>query len=177
MGDSDNWAIRNNQYKLINYASGAQEFFDLLNDTLEINNLINTLSAEQIAIKLDLEIEASSIQTGWSCRDYIKNGNEEEIDCGGDNCSSCVSTPITKIIESSKIFLFPNPTIDNFRIQSDDQVIKDIKIYTASGSLIYHKDQLNHQDFHVDISEFSRQVYFVHVRTLDTFKIIKIMKY
>lgn len=85
------WTIRDSQYKLIEFDDGSQEFYDLLTDSLETDNLINTLTAGQITAKTDLEAEAATIRTGLvSCFDGIMNGDEEGTDCGGSNCPACV---------------------------------------------------------------------------------------
>ena len=78
--------MRDHQYKLINFADGSQEFYDLLADPLETNNLNNDLTADQITVKEALMVEAIQIRTGWSCNDLILNGEEMTID-------DCSSTP------------------------------------------------------------------------------------
>ncbi|MEO1451238.1 MAG: sulfatase-like hydrolase/transferase, partial [Bacteroidota bacterium] len=88
------WAIRDARYKLINFASGVQEFYDLEQDSLEAIDLINMLSTEQEDIKADFEAEAARIRMDWSCRDLIQNGAEAGIDCGGD-CEPCEATSIS----------------------------------------------------------------------------------
>ena len=79
------FAIRNSQYKLIeNVTTGTQEFYDLLSDSLEYDDLmLGTLTASQEIIKLDLEAEADVRRNSWSCRDHIRNGDETGVDCGG----------------------------------------------------------------------------------------------
>lgn len=74
------WAIKNERYKLIENENGNQEFYDLSAGLLEENNLINNLSSEQEVIKNELADEAQVIRTGWSCKDGVLNGDEEEID-------------------------------------------------------------------------------------------------
>ena len=78
------WTIRNMQYKLIQLANGRQEFYDLLADSLEATNLINQLTADQEAIRAELEAEARITRSSWSCNDLILNGTEVTI----DDCST-----------------------------------------------------------------------------------------
>ena len=95
--DND-WTIRNSQYKLIQLADGTQEFYDLMADPLEENDLITALTTEQLTIKIDLETEGAQIRTGWSCKDFILNGDEVTVDdcdasitpsdCANDNATS-----------------------------------------------------------------------------------------
>ncbi len=81
------WAIRNNQYKLIEDENGNQEFYDIVADLPEQNNLIGSLTTAQQNILTELSNEANTIRTNWSCADGISNGNETEIDDCNINCS------------------------------------------------------------------------------------------
>ncbi len=83
------WAIRNQQYKLINFENGIQEFYDLINDPYELNDLIGALNASQVAIKIELEDEAREIRNYWSCQDLIQNGAETGIDTDCDLSLPC----------------------------------------------------------------------------------------
>ena len=57
------YAIRNSIYKLIVHENGNQEFYNLLDDPYEINDLIDTaLSSDALSAKSDLEIEANIIR-------------------------------------------------------------------------------------------------------------------
>ncbi len=85
--NGDDFAIRTDQYKLIQYADGRQEFYDLIADPFESNNLLPTLTAAQQLVYDDLEVEAVYIRTDWSCRDLIQNGTETSIDLGGTYCA------------------------------------------------------------------------------------------
>lgn len=80
------WATRTEQYKLIEDANGNQEFYDVVADILEVNNLIDNLTAEQQVIKDMLEAEAAAIRDGWSCNDGIRNGDEAFIDDCDNDC-------------------------------------------------------------------------------------------
>lgn len=92
------WTIRNNQYKLIEFGNGTQEFYDLLADSLELTDLMGNLTAAQLAVKTDLETEASEIQHAWSCRDLIQNGSEPAVDsCTTTSCPNDNSLSTTNI--------------------------------------------------------------------------------
>ncbi len=80
-----NWTIRTDQYKFIQFDDGTQEFYDLLADPFESNNLIDNLTAEQEAIRAELEAEGIVTREGWSCNDFILNGDEVTIDDCGTN--------------------------------------------------------------------------------------------
>lgn len=87
---TNGYTIRNNRYKLIQYADNSRELYDLWMDTLEVNDLLNGLVSDSIlALKTNLKNEAIQIRMGWLCHDNIKNGDEEDIDCGGSLCEDC----------------------------------------------------------------------------------------
>lgn len=81
------WATRNEQYKLIEDENGLQEFYDIVADIQESNNLINNLTPAQLTTRNTLLAEAAAIRNGWSCNDGIRNGNETFIDDCGNDCA------------------------------------------------------------------------------------------
>ncbi|MEL6667946.1 MAG: sulfatase-like hydrolase/transferase, partial [Bacteroidota bacterium] len=81
------WATRTQQYKLIEDENGNQEFYDVIADIFELNNLIDNLTPEQQIIKDQLEAEAAIIRSGWSCNDGIQNGDETTIDDCDNECA------------------------------------------------------------------------------------------
>jgi len=98
------------------YLNGSQEFYDLIADTLETNNLINSLTTEQANIKAALETEAATIRSGWSCQDNIQNGEETGIDCGGSSCVGCDGSPA------------PTYCTDDIKV-IDTEMTEDVEIY------------------------------------------------
>ncbi|MEM1094881.1 MAG: sulfatase-like hydrolase/transferase [Bacteroidota bacterium] len=99
-------AIRDAQYKLIASAEGQQEFYDLLADPFERNDLtLSGLTAAQLAALATLEAEARAQTAGWSCNDGILNGDEQPGDCS-------VATSTQDAIPGSSVVLWqnaPNP--------------------------------------------------------------------
>lgn len=62
-GTTDYWAVRNTQYKLIEYANGNKELYDLSADFFENNDLLTgILNAEQTTAKQNLETEIARIR-------------------------------------------------------------------------------------------------------------------
>ncbi len=79
------WAIRNATYKLIENENGLVEFYNVINDLEEVNNLVAFLTNEEASILSQLQAEAAAIRSGWSCADTILNGTEVTV----DDCSTC----------------------------------------------------------------------------------------
>ncbi|MFK7973196.1 MAG: sulfatase-like hydrolase/transferase [Bacteroidia bacterium] len=89
----NDWTIRNARYKLIEFSTCVQEFYDLQNDTLELVNLIGSLTPQQELIRQELENEADKIRGDWSCSDLIQNGSETAVDVCVQTCPP--NTPLS----------------------------------------------------------------------------------
>lgn len=131
--DVDGWTIRNKQYKLIHFQNGSEEFYDLLTDSLETDNLIAKLSTDQTSVKTDLENEAAQIRTSWSCRDHIQNGDEEQIDCGGSVCNPCL-TNVSENKKRASIYVHPNPVANLLHVKGLSNF--NMLIFNASGQMV-----------------------------------------
>lgn len=86
-GNTLGYAIREEQYKLIEYENETPEFYDVLNDINELVDLSATLTAEQQIIYDELRAEAAIIRSDWSCQDGIQNGIEMSIDDCDNTCT------------------------------------------------------------------------------------------
>lgn len=140
------WAIRNEQYKLIENENGDQEFYDLSIDPTELNNLINNLNTDQMIILADLENEAAVRRIGWSTNDGIQNGNETDIDVVNDNCPNgntlsfenigCCESPTEpsvfyEYVESGERKLYNNNFPNHDFCHSNNNVMEEqFKIYS-----------------------------------------------
>ena len=117
------WAIRNQEYKLIEDENGVQEFYNVEDDIFELDNLIDNLNAQQMALLADMQEEAAIIRSDWSCRDGIQNGEETSIDSCDNSCAAddtlsstnigCCATPgepnvYYEYIESGKRNIYTN---------------------------------------------------------------------
>ncbi len=84
------WAIRNQEYKLIENENGIQEFYRIDTNLDELDNLINNHTTTEGDILAALEAEADAIRNGWSCQDFILNGSELTI----DDCGICTEIDV-----------------------------------------------------------------------------------
>jgi arylsulfatase A-like enzyme len=84
--NTEQWATRNDTYKLIEDENGREEFYNIITDIKEETNLIGSLTTEQETIKTMLKLEAQTIRNDWSCNDGIKNGTETTIDDCNNTC-------------------------------------------------------------------------------------------
>lgn len=151
------WAIRNQDYKLIQDVEGRLEFYNISQSLREQNNLIDDLNEEEAEILSELQAEAQAIRTGWSCQDFIQNGDETEIDkCGLINS--------TFEFEAGTIDIFPNPVSDVLNIQLQGGLDFKASIYNLNGSVL--KQSLNPKHFEVD--DLSNGIYFLYIEDLNS---------
>ncbi len=162
------FTIRGEQYKLIEFSEdGSQEFYDLLMDSLETTNLIPIgLDADQLAVKEDLEAEATQIRTTWSCRDYIQNGDEEGIDCGGSHCAPCMSTNTDQYSLQHDISILPNP------VQKELQITTELKNYSIRltdvfGTIHYQQKGLQASTT-LEVEGLLSGIYFLNLHDIIT---------
>ncbi len=124
------WAVRTDEYKLIEDEAGVQQFYRIDQPIYEDQNLIGNLSDAEEEILLDLALEAETIRRGWSCRDLILNGEEQTI----DDCNDNVTTSTSMVAESEAIDIYPNPATSNLiiSVESGDYTVR---ILAATGSV------------------------------------------
>ena len=91
------WAIRNDEYKLIEDENGTLEFYKVSEDLLEEDNLVGNLTNAEQDLLERMQAEVVTIRTGWSCIDGIKNGDETTIDDCEDDCTGDNSISTTNI--------------------------------------------------------------------------------
>lgn len=166
-GAVEEFAIRNSQYKLIEeVTTGNQEFYDLIADSLETNDLLlGSLTTEQASIKLDLEAEAAVRLSGWSCRDHIQNGDEEGIDCGGSSCEAC---NVTSIVESTGVSLSisPNPSEAYFHLLLIHGRYQ-VQVTDLRGSVIA-TEEFQGSQHELNLQELTSGLYVLQVFDLDS---------
>ena len=163
------WAIRNEQYKLVQYIDSTQKFYDLYADSLEVTNLLlGTLTTEETTAMDDLIAEADQLRTtGWSCRDHIKNGDEEDIDCGGTYCEPCVTAVNELPLTISEFKLYPNPAKQDFTIENGERQKGEsyfVKVSNILGETLYTTViTVDEKKIKVKLSEIEPQIIVVTI--------------
>ncbi len=131
------WTTRNDTYKLIEDETGTEEFYNIVTDISEVNNLINNLTSEQEAIKATLQQEAQTIRTSWSCNDGILNGDETTIDsCSNDSCGD--------------VFISSKDYIECCGIPSSPSIYYEF--VEGNQRAVYSNNYPNHEFCYADIS-------------------------
>ena len=96
-GNTLGWAIRNQDYKLIEDELGRLEFYKISEDIIESNNLFGNLTTAEQSLIETMQSEIENIRNAWSCNDGIQNGDENGIDACDDNCTLQDNTSTTNI--------------------------------------------------------------------------------
>ncbi len=170
------FTIRDSQYKLIEHLGGTQEMYDLLNDSLELNDLLSgTLTAIQQAAKTDLENEAIQRRTAWSCKDDIKNGDETGIDCGGTFCAPCITSVDGMELKDRVLSVYPNPCETVLNVSVNEGSVSKVEMFNILGELVYIDENINSSFIKINTSDIMSQVCFLFVYQKDEIKCVKIV--
>ena len=100
-----------------------------------------------------------------------------------DNIWVATSTGVSKIsaipsavsaIKNNGFDLFPNPSNDKIYITNENQKIQQLKIYNNLGALVYENNS-NQLHYSIDVSPFSKGLYYVNVLSSGSILTKKIM--
>jgi len=100
-----------------------------------------------------------------------------------DNIWVATSTGVSKIsaipsavsaIKNNGFDLFPNASNDKIYITNENQKIQQLKIYNNLGALVYENNS-NQLHYSIDVSPFSRGLYYVNALSFDAILTKKIM--
>jgi len=100
-----------------------------------------------------------------------------------DNVWVATSTGVSKILANTSAItadkisvfnIFPNPSDDILYLNNVSQNIQQVKIYNNLGSLVYENNS-NQLHYSIDVSPFSKGLYYVNVLSFDGILTKKIM--
>jgi hypothetical protein len=81
---------------------------------------------------------------------------------------SSIMFPAISVIstEKSTFNLFPNPSNDVLYLNNGTQNIQQVKMYNNLGALVYLNDNKK-QQYKIDVSSFSKGLYYVNIHSFD----------
>lgn len=152
------WAIRDDRYKLIEFDNGTQEFYDLQNDSLELNNLINSLSTGEATVKVTLENQVVQIHTGTTA-----------IDLPARSSIQVSASPNP----SSELFLLEFPVIPGYtyHLNVQDEAgrrVEEVSSISSPAAGVYTTE--------IDLSNQPNGIYVISVESYDLVGSIKVVK-
>ena len=98
-----------------------------------------------------------------TCDDQEKNGDEEDVDCGGTKCSPCQSFGIPEKEKRTSVAVYPNPSTGPFKFQSNAGEINLIELYSQNGQLLFTSGSINRKDANVDLSSMKAQTIMARI--------------
>jgi hypothetical protein len=96
--------------------------------------------------------------------------------CGSDT-STCEPIEVQGIseTESELIAVYPNPSAGIYTVASKGSIIQDVVLYSVNGELIW-RNAHNSQEITIDLSEYARGTYMLHVSTNQQATIFRLIK-
>lgn len=147
---ADGKAIRNKEYKLIQFDDGRQKFYKVSTDSMENTDLLlGTLNAES---QENYNYLCGQMSTLLGRTDICKN-----------------STGIGEESKEFNIKIGPNPFINGFKIEGINSTDK-ATMFTSEGKLIYSGTAIGEQDF----SKLPQGMYILKIESFN--KVWKLMK-
>jgi WD40 repeat protein len=73
--------------------------------------------------------------------------------------------------------IYPNPASETLRVEIIPDIETDIEIFNSLGMKVYSIDEVIKPTINIDISGFSKGVYFISLRATDHLKAMKFLKY
>ncbi len=149
---SDGKAIRNSDYKLINFNYGLQEFYNLTSDPLETNNLLTgTLSATNI------------INYNYLCTAMTNL-------LGSGNFCNSISEITENETANIQAIIYPNPLHSYLKVKKTSGK-EEYELRNSFGQLIYAGNKIESMDF----SDLHSGVYYLKIINANSliYKIIK----
>jgi hypothetical protein len=123
--------------------------------------VIDTLSAVFSSYHIENPYPAAtyllSVALPWDCSGAKSNNMSYS------NKTAEIITEVSNLIEDN-ILMYPNPTSGNFHIEGS--YINSVSINDITGKMIYEKE-VNNNYIDIDLSGYSKSVYFVKLQTDD----------
>lgn len=95
--------------------------------------------------------------------EFLRCYSDSQTEYFADGYSSCV-LGVKDMISESKFNLYPNPALDNFRIESFNESIQRVDVYNIYGQLLYSEKPTT-QNAQINISGFKSGIYPVVIYT------------
>ena len=96
--------------------------------------------------------------------------------CGSDT-TTCEPIEVQGISEtdSELIAVYPNPSAGIYTVASKGSIIQDVVLYSVNGELIW-RNAHNSQEITIDLSEYARGTYMLHVSTNQHANVFRLIK-
>lgn len=100
----------------------------------------------------------------WNVYPFFESGNLVLSDMNSGFYLIKSSTLSNSDIELlSPVSVYPNPASEIINIKTENQNIKNLKIYDQLGRLVYQKNKLNTQKYKLSLQDFSNGIYVLNI--------------
>jgi hypothetical protein len=137
----DGKTIRNDDYHLIRFDDGSEEFYDQTSDPFETSNLLpGPLSA---TANYNYTLLCDSLHALV-------------------NSQKCIYLSVNPTLAANPVSLYPNPTTGLVYINDPQNSISEIELYNSLGQVV-----LKSHSAKIDVSDFLPGIYFLKITTRD----------
>jgi hypothetical protein len=140
-----------------------------------------TVTAQNATTYTWMDCSTNSIIPGENSASYTPtvSGSYAAIvtnSCGSDT-TTCEPIEVQGISEtdSELIAVYPNPSTGIFTVASKGSIIQEVVLYSVNGELIW-RNAHNSQEITIDLSEYARGTYMLHVSTNQQSTIFRLIK-
>lgn len=161
-----NGFVKGDKFYLSNNAAGLR--------VIDISDIGSGTMTEEGYFDTHIINDNSGYNGAWSVYPYFESGNIVI----SDRTEGFVLVKASEILgtnseELSTISISPNPTSEILRIQSSDFAVNKLAIVDILGKMIYADEELDSKDITIDISTFSKGIYYLIINNLITKKVLK----
>jgi choice-of-anchor B domain-containing protein len=161
-----NGYVKGDKYYLANYAAGFRE--------IDISDISNGNMAEVGFFDSYTADNNASYSGVWNVYPYFESGNIVITDrSGGFFLVNSSTLGLNDVGLENAFLIYPNPTSNELHIEDPNHSISDIRIVDLMGKILYDEKELNAGDNILNISSFSKGIYFVIINDQYVKKIIK----
>lgn len=172
--------INNDALQNLNDFSALQGFNDL---ELSDNALLSDISIFENVFSIGNEViikdnpQLSMCSVSVIC-DHLSVGGNAIISNNAPNCNSpeqvttICTVSVEDVLSADEVVVYPNPSNGVFTISGLPQISNEISIYDALGKMIYMDKTDNNI---VNISEFSRGIYWLTIKMEDNYVYKKLL--
>lgn len=160
-----NGYVLDDTYYLANYAAGLRriDISDIANGNMVETGYFDTYPADNNA----------SYNGAWNVYPYFSNGKVIITDRSGGFFLVSPSELAINDLSQGEFAVYPNPASEILQIESAHQSISSVRIIDMLGKVLFSESAINVTNKTIDISSFSKGMYFVTINDNTTKKIIK----
>ncbi|PHS67519.1 MAG: hypothetical protein COB12_03600 [Flavobacterium sp.] len=154
--------------------------YDDVNDLLIVNNFSTNQNPCDSQEQTDFETDYFNFLSENTTLSYTilfgSNGEYLDLTLNPGTIFYYQDYPILSINNNdfSKVYIYPNPTINNLYISADNNTIDRVLVYSITGKQILK--QTNIQNNTIDVSTLSEGVYFIEIYSEGTKIVRKFIK-